>query len=134
MYIPQAVAKVGRILTQNGKQAFLVGGAVRDLLLTLAPQDWDIATDALPDETTKYFLKAGCRVIPTGIKYGTVKVLIGPLSLEVTTFRTESRYQDYRHPDVVNFTDKISLDLKRRDFTINALALNLAGEIGRAHV
>lgn len=123
--LPQTITKAGRILNRNGKQAFLVGGAIRDLLLSMAPQDWDLATDALPEETSRFFLKAGYRVIPSGIKYGTVKVLFGPQALEITTFRTEGKYHDYRHPDTVFFTDEVVADLARRDFTINALAYNL---------
>ena len=105
-------------LKKQGFSAYLVGGSIRDLLLKTPPHEWDITTSATPDQVTALFDK----VIPTGIDYGTVTVMIGDLPFEVTTFRADEKYVDGRHPSNVNFTDDIHQDLSRRDFTINALA------------
>jgi putative nucleotidyltransferase with HDIG domain len=107
--------------TEGGKQVFLVGGAVRDLLLGRPAQDWDLATDARPEEVISLFR----RVIPTGIKHGTVTVRFKGRSIEVTTFRTESGYSDGRRPDRVRYAAAIEEDLSRRDLTMNAVALEL---------
>jgi putative nucleotidyltransferase with HDIG domain len=107
--------------TRSGKKAYLVGGAVRDLLRGKKAQDWDLATDARPEEVIALFR----RVIPTGIKHGTVTVLYKGHSLEVTTFRTESGYSDGRRPDEIRYAATIEEDLSRRDFTMNAIALAL---------
>lgn len=108
-----------------GYQAYFVGGCVRDLLLKRNLHDIDIATSAYPEEIKKNFPKT----VDTGIKHGTVTVLQDKNSYEITTFRTESGYQDYRRPDKVTFVRQLSDDLKRRDFTINALALDIHGQI-----
>lgn len=113
--------EIADIFTSHNKQAFLVGGAVRDMFRGNNAHDWDIATDALPEEVMTMFPK----VIPTGIKHGTVTVHYKKHSLEVTTFRTESDYNDGRHPDKVHYTTSIEADLSRRDFTMNAIALSL---------
>ncbi|MDR2535970.1 MAG: HD domain-containing protein [Treponema sp.] len=113
--------EIADIFIRQGKQVFLVGGAVRDMLRGEAAQDWDLATDALPEEVIPMF----SRVIPTGIKHGTVTVRYKERSLEVTTFRTESNYQDGRRPDKVDYAATIEADLSRRDFTMNAIALSL---------
>jgi tRNA nucleotidyltransferase/poly(A) polymerase len=117
------------LFTGRGKQLFLVGGAVRDLILGREAQDWDLATDARPEEVVSLFRGGGRRwpVIPTGIKHGTVTVLYKGRSLEITTFRTESEYSDGRRPDTVRFAATIEEDLSRRDFTMNAAALSLPG-------
>lgn len=115
------VQEAAGVFVQAGKQAFLVGGAVRDLLRGKAAKDWDLATDARPEEVIRLFR----RVIPTGIKHGTVTVLFKGLSLEVTTFRTEAGYSDGRRPDQVSYAAAIEEDLSRRDFTMNAVALEL---------
>ncbi len=107
-------------LNQAGHQAFLVGGCVRDLHMGRSPGDYDIATSALPDQTRAVF--AGCRVIETGLRHGTLTVLAGGLPLEITTYRVESGYSDHRHPDQVRFTSRLEEDLARRDFTVNAMA------------
>jgi len=107
-----------------GFQCYLVGGAVRDMLLGRRVSDFDIATDALPQEVQRRFH----RVIPTGIKHGTVTVLFRGNRFEVTTFRIDQEYRDGRRPDGVVFTPSIEEDLKRRDFTINAIAYDLAEE------
>jgi putative nucleotidyltransferase with HDIG domain len=115
-------------MAQAGKQVYLVGGAVRDLLRGRKAKDWDLATDALPEEVIALFhRKKGLNsfVVPTGIKHGTVTVHFGGLSMEVTTFRSESGYSDWRRPDKVEFGDSIEVDLSRRDFTMNAAAYRL---------
>ncbi len=120
--IPNEVKDACRLLSQHGKQSYVVGGGMRDLVLGISPQDWDLASDAHPQEVQEVFRTAGYRVIPTGIKYGTVTVIIGDLPLEITTFRIEDCYRDYRRPSRVSFVSDICDDLGRRDFTINALA------------
>lgn len=111
---------------ESGFSLYAVGGAVRDFLLSLPNSDYDFATDATPEEVMKIFP----RVIPTGIKHGTVTVLFRGASYEVTTFRTEGAYSDSRHPDSVSFVRSLDEDLKRRDFTINAFAADIyTGEI-----
>ena len=113
--------EIASYFTKQGKQVYLVGGAVRDLLLGKKAADWDLATDARPGEVQSLFR----RVIPTGIKHGTVTVLYKGVSVEVTTFRTESGYTDGRRPDRVEYAASIGEDLSRRDFTMNALAASL---------
>lgn len=112
-------------LESAGFEAYFVGGSVRDLLLDRHIHDVDIATSAYPEEVKELFEKT----IDTGIKHGTVTVLYSGESYEITTFRTESGYQDYRRPDHVTFVQNLEEDLKRRDFTINALAMSTSGEI-----
>jgi len=112
-------------IEQQGHQAYFVGGCVRDLLLGHQIQDIDIATSAFPDTILNLFEK----VIPLGVEHGTVIVRHEKISFEVTTFRLDGTYSDQRHPDEVEFIDNIELDLKRRDFTINALAMNKEGKI-----
>ena len=114
-----ALAALSR-LRAAGYAAYLVGGCVRDALLGREPGDWDITTAALPEQTEAVF--AGERIIETGLKHGTVTVLLEGLPLEITTFRTEAGYSDHRHPDAVAFTPSLVEDLARRDFTINAMA------------
>lgn len=111
-------------LEQAGFPAYFVGGCVRDLLLNRRINDVDVATSARPEQVMALFAHA----IPTGISHGTVTVLVDSIPVEVTTFRRESGYSDHRHPDAVFFVDHIEEDLARRDFTINALAMNLQGE------
>ena len=112
-------------LEEAGFEAYFVGGSVRDLLLNRHIHDVDIATSAYPEEVKELFEKT----IDTGIQHGTVTVLFNGESYEITTFRTESGYQDYRRPDHVTFVQNLDEDLKRRDFTINALAMNTDGEV-----
>ena len=132
MNIHPTVKEAAAILTQAGKQAFLVGGAVRDLIRGQKSQDWDLATDARPEEVISLFHRKKTSdgsprsfVIPTGIKHGTVTVHFKELIIEVTTFRSESGYSDGRHPDSVVFGNSIEADLSRRDFTMNAAAYKL---------
>lgn len=122
--IPSEVTAVCSLLARHQKQAFVVGGGIRDLLLGIEPQDWDLATDARPREVEQICSGAGLQVVPTGIRYGTVTVYMDDLPLEITTFRVESDYRDFRRPSQVNFVAEIEADLGRRDFTINALAFD----------
>lgn len=119
---PQAL-EVCRILSDEGHQAFIVGGCVRDLLLGLKPKDWDITTDATPEQVMKLFPKN----IPTGLQHGTVTVVMGEgveNHFEVTTFRIEGAYTDGRRPEEVFFVMNVEEDLARRDLTINAIAFD----------
>jgi putative nucleotidyltransferase with HDIG domain len=121
MRVPRVVKEVGNKFLNAGFQCYLVGGAVRNMVAGYPVIDYDLATDAKPEQVIKLFR----RVIPTGIKHGTVTVLFKKNTFEVTTFRVESDYSDSRRPDTVAYTPSIYADLERRDFTINALALNL---------
>lgn len=112
--------EVCRRLQEEGHQAYIVGGCVRDLLLGLVPKDWDITSDALPEKVIEIFSKT----LPTGLQHGTVTVMLNGEPLEVTTFRTEGTYTDGRRPDQVKFVKSIEEDLSRRDLTINAIALD----------
>lgn len=116
--MPKAARKIIEILNENGYDAYIVGGCVRDSLLGKKPNDWDITTSALPLEVKNIFHKT----VDTGLKHGTVTVLMDHDQYEVTTFRIDGDYLDGRHPDSVSFTGLLSEDLKRRDFTINAMA------------
>lgn len=124
--IPDNVRQAIGILEQNGYSAYAVGGCVRDSLLGFTPFDWDICTSALPEQTAECF--ADFRVIPTGVKHGTLTVIIDN-PLEITTFRIDGDYLDNRRPSEVLFTRNLQDDLCRRDFTVNAMAIDLRGEI-----
>jgi putative nucleotidyltransferase with HDIG domain len=119
--IPGALKKIGGIFLSHGFESFLVGGAVRDMIMNKKCHDYDIATNASPAEVSKIFR----RVLPTGIAHGTVTICIFGMQVETTTFRTESGYSDGRHPDRVEFAATIEEDLSRRDFTMNAIAADL---------
>ena len=116
--VPEIIRQFASIFRENGHRLYIVGGAVRDHLLGRKNSDYDFCTDAKPEEVIPMFR----RVIPTGIKHGTVTVLFKGESFEVTTFRTEGAYSDQRHPDSVTFVTDLSEDLSRRDFTVNAFA------------
>ncbi len=118
--IPEKPALLLKILEENGYTAHIVGGCVRDSLLGLHPHDWDICTSAMPEEIISCFPNA--RHIDSGIKHGTVGIVLGSELFEVTTYRTEGKYTDHRHPDSVIFKRELREDLLRRDFTINAMA------------
>ena len=120
MIIPAPVSLALALLNEAGYEAYVVGGCVRDALLGKTPGDYDICTSATPAETEAVF--AGYRLIETGLKHGTVTVILDTYALEITTFRTESGYSDGRHPDEVTFTRTLAEDLSRRDFTVNAMA------------
>lgn len=108
-------------LQRDGRQAYLVGGHVRDVLLGREPDPtWDVATDVHPDEVTRRF----ARVVPTGLKHGTVLIVVGTMRVECTTFRRESAYGDARRPDSVEWTNDLREDLARRDLTVNAMAFD----------
>lgn len=107
-------------LQLHGYEAFAVGGCIRDSILCRKPQDWDITTNAKPGDIKRLFR----RTVDTGIEHGTVTVMIGREGFEVTTYRVDGQYEDSRHPKSVTFTSKLEEDLKRRDFTINAMAYN----------
>jgi poly(A) polymerase/tRNA nucleotidyltransferase (CCA-adding enzyme) len=115
---PKGALYVIEVLKNSGHRAYFVGGCVRDLLLRRRPAEFDITTDATPLVIQKLFKK----VIPTGIEFGTVTVVLDEGSYEVTTFRSDERYLDGRHPEKVTFTKSLEEDLSRRDFTINAMA------------
>ena len=119
--------EIAALFTAEGRELYLVGGAVRDLLRGEQPADWDLATDARPPEVIALFRRRRYTVIPTGIKHGTVTVHYRGWELEITTFRAESEYRDGRHPGKVEFAPTIGEDLSRRDFTMNAAALKLPG-------
>ena len=127
MRIPEDVLYVLSRLEEQGFEAYLVGGCVRDFLLGRMPQDFDITTNALPREIAHVF--SADRVILTGVQHGTVTVLHGRVSVEVTTFRTDGKYGDGRHPDFVLFSNCLTEDLMRRDFTVNAMAMDRLGRI-----
>lgn len=120
--IGEEAAAAMTFLEEDGYEAYLVGGCVRDCLMGTAPDDVDITTSALPEETMRVFEGRGFKTFGTGLKHGTVTVLIRSVPLEITTYRIDGGYTDHRRPDSVSFTSNIEEDLARRDFTINALA------------
>ena len=128
--IPPAVRALMELFAKNCERAYPVGGCVRDTLMGLPPHDWDVAVTTNPERTMELCRAAGYAVVPTGLKHGTVTVLVGEekprMPIECTTCRTEGGYSDGRHPDAVSFTGRIEDDLSRRDFTVNAMALDTA--------
>lgn len=120
MDIPEKAAMVIKELMDQGFEAYAVGGCVRDSILGRQPEDWDITTSARPEQVKQIFP----RTVDTGIEHGTVTVLIDKETFEVTTYRVDGEYEDHRHPREVTFTASLEEDLKRRDFTINAMAYN----------
>ena len=124
--IPNYAAQVLSALEAAGFAAWCVGGCVRDSLLGRTPQDWDVTTAARPEQVLSVF---GDRAVPTGLPHGTVTVKTAGGAVEVTTFRRDGVYRDHRRPQSVVFTDSLEEDLRRRDFTVNAMALNLRGEL-----
>lgn len=128
-FIHPILKKIAALFRERDREICLVGGAVRDMLRGKKPHDWDLATDAPPEEVADIFRNAKPRgkVIPTGIKHGTVTVLYRDRNLEITTYRIETGYTDGRRPDTVLYSSNIEEDLSRRDFTMNAVALRLPG-------
>ena len=124
--IPDTVADVIIELEKAGYEAYAVGGCVRDSIIGLTPQDWDVTTSAAPEKTMEIF---GDRAIPTGLQYGTVSVKCDGCIVEVTTFRTDGVYTDNRRPDSIAYASSLPEDLSRRDFTVNAIAYSLSDEI-----
>ena len=120
MTVPPCVAAVLEALEAAGWESYAVGGCVRDSLLGIKPHDWDVTTAARPEQVEAVF--AGERIIETGLQHGTVTLLTGDGPVEITTFRTEGSYSDGRHPDSVAFVSDLREDLRRRDFTVNAMA------------
>lgn len=120
--IPAQVQTAVTLLNNAGYSAYIVGGAVRDVIMNNPVNDWDITTSALPEETEKVF--AGYHFFETGMKHGTITVIVDKMPLEITTYRIEKGYSDRRRPDEVLFTDRLEEDLSRRDFTCNAIALH----------
>ena len=118
--LPEKVNTIIHTLQEHGYEAYAVGGCVRDSVLGREPEDWDITTSALPEETKALFR----RTFDTGIEHGTVTVLLDKEGVEVTTYRIDGKYEDSRHPKEVKFTRNLREDLLRRDFTINAMAYN----------
>ncbi|MCI8669591.1 MAG: CCA tRNA nucleotidyltransferase [Lachnospiraceae bacterium] len=118
--IPESVQLILKTLMEHGFEAYAVGGCVRDAVLGRTPNDWDITTSAKPEEVKRLFRKT----IDTGIAHGTVTVMLSRTGYEVTTYRIDGEYEDGRHPKNVEFTGNLVEDLKRRDFTINAMAYN----------
>lgn len=125
--IPETVKDILIKLNENSFQAFVVGGCVRDSLLGRMPKDWDICTDATPNEVKTVF--KGEKIIDTGLKHGTVSLLRNDVPYEITTFRSDGNYTDGRHPDNVQYVKTLKEDLFRRDFTINAMAADRDGNI-----
>ena len=123
MYLPDYVLTCMRALEQAGFQVYAVGGCVRDALLGLTPHDYDLCTDATPEQMHRVF--EGFSLVTSGEKHGTVGVILEHQVVEITTFRTEGGYADSRHPDWVRFVPHIEEDLARRDFTVNAMAYSL---------
>ena len=118
--IPAQIAVAMTILEDAGHEAFLVGGCVRDALRGVSPHDFDMATSALPEQTCRLF--SGYRTIETGLRHGTLTVLIEGMPIEITTYRVDGVYADHRRPEQVTFTPSLTEDLARRDFTVNAMA------------
>ena len=118
LIIPSNAEKILHVLEKNGHEAYVVGGCVRDSILGRTPDDWDITTSASPDQVKELF----SRTVDTGLQHGTVTVLMDGEGYEVTTYRVDGDYEDGRHPKQVTFTSSLEEDLKRRDFTINAMA------------
>lgn len=124
--IPSPVREILETLEAAGHRAWCVGGCVRDALLGRIPEDWDVTTAARPEETMALF---GDRAVPTGLRHGTVTVRTAAGGVEVTTLRRDGAYRDHRRPESVEFTDSLEEDLRRRDFTVNAMAADLAGDL-----
>ena len=124
--LPQNVVTILNILQGAGHEAYCVGGAVRDSLMGFSPEDWDITTSAKPDETKSLF--KDYKTVDTGLKHGTLTVIMDHKPYEITTFRIDGQYNDNRHPEDVVFTADLKNDLARRDFTVNAVYAERCGK------
>lgn len=122
--IPEDVNFILETLNSNNYESYIVGGCVRDSLLNKTPNDWDITTNALPNNVCEIFRSLNFNVIETGLKHGTITVMVNDMGYEITTFRVDGEYEDNRHPNNVIFTRSLKDDLSRRDFTINSMAYN----------
>ena len=122
IHLPVEVEYIIDTLYSKGYDCYAVGGCVRDSLMGKNPQDWDLTTNAPPQKTKEIF--SDMETVDIGIQHGTVGIVINKKVYETTTFRSESGYEDMRHPDKVEFVSDLKEDLKRRDFTINAMAYN----------
>lgn len=120
--IPEHIEKILNRYHQNGYEAFCVGGSIRDGIMGKVPYDWDIATSCFPEKTKELF--PDYKIVDTGIRHGTVSLIVDKKCIEVTVFRTDGEYSDNRHPETVEFKNNIEDDLSRRDFTVNAIAYN----------
>lgn len=127
--IPQKAIYILDTLNRYGYESYVVGGCVRDSIMGKEPFDWDITTSAPPEKTASIFENIGLKVVKTGIKHGTVTVINDHEPFEVTTFRIDGEYTDRRRPDKVHFTPNLNEDLKRRDFTVNAIVADRNGEV-----
>ena len=124
--VPNDCVALSKMLQESGYKGYLVGGCVRDMYLGVPPHDWDMCTNAAPEEMISLFTREGLTINPKGIEYGTVTPVIKGIEYEITSFRKETGYSDGRHPDEVTYSKTINEDLLRRDFTINAMAINMA--------
>ncbi len=122
MNLPEAVSGAIARLEAAGYEAVAVGGCVRDWRMGRVPSDYDLATDAPPEAVRAVF--SGARVVPTGLRHGTVTLVTGGMAVEITTYRVDGAYRDHRRPEGVTFTRSLTEDLKRRDFTVNAMAFS----------
>ena len=120
--LPNEVKYIIETLEAAGFEAYAVGGCVRDSLLGKEPQDWDVCTSALPEQTMSCF--AGQHIIETGLKHGTITLMLDHKPFEITTYRVDGKYSDNRRPDNVRFVNVLKRDLARRDFTVGAMAYN----------
>ena len=127
MNIPYNIKEAMNVLVKNNFEAYLVGGCVRDSLMDKTPHDYDITTNATPNEMLEIFKEY--KIIETGLKHGTVTVIINNENIEITTYRIDGKYIDNRRPSTVDFTKKLDEDLSRRDFTVNALAMDSDGNL-----
>ncbi len=127
--IPPYVSEILTLIGSSGHKAYVAGGAVRDIVLGKTPHDYDIATSAKPDETVSIFEKAGINYYDNAAKHGTVTAVTSGGDVEVTTFREDGSYSDMRRPDEVVFKTTIGEDVRRRDFTINAMYMDSEGRI-----
>lgn len=127
MKLPDGVKTAMRVLQREGYEVYLIGGCVRDHLMKMSPHDFDLTTDATPEEMLAVF--CDYKVIETGIKHGTVTVIVNSMPIEITTYRVDGEYGDNRHPLAVSFTRSLAEDAARRDFTMNAIAMDADGNL-----